>query len=98
MRKIFLACLCLTLIFAPKAHSFSLFHIFSHKKTHEFKFVLETFGPATVKCYYRVTQGADFTLKRFETALKTGYISECLQQTAAEQAEFLQRFTGGVHK
>jgi hypothetical protein len=98
MKKMLLIYLCFTLLTVQKADAFSFFHIFNHKKVHEFKFVMETFGPATVKCYYRVTQGADFTLDRFEEALKTGYISKCLQQTAAEQAEFLQKFSGGVHK
>lgn len=90
-----------TLIFVGQAHSSfanPLLHVFGHKKVNEIKFVLETFGPATVKCYYRVTRGADFTMDRFEKALKSGYIAECLQQTAAEHAEYLQRFAGGIHK
>lgn len=97
MKKILTLCIAISLT-PITGHAFSPLHIFGHKKAHEIKFVLETFGPATVKCYYQVTSGADFTLSRFEKALKSGYISKCLQQNAAEQAEFLQRFTGGVHK
>lgn len=97
MNKFFL-CFIVLVAQVQNSHANPLFHFFGHKKVNEIKFVLETFGPATVKCYYRVTRGADLTLDRFEKALKSGYISECLQQTAAEQAEYLQRFAGGVHK
>ncbi|MAI08935.1 MAG: hypothetical protein CMF61_08260 [Magnetococcales bacterium] len=96
--KKFLIYFLIFLAQVQSSHANPLLHVFGHKKAHEIKFVLETFGPATVKCYYRVTRGADLTLERFEKALKSGYIAECLQQTAAEHAEYLQRFAGGVHQ
>ena len=91
MKKyIFTSVLLLSVILGPQnAVAGPLLHLLGHKKANEIKFVLETFGPATVKCYYKVTRGADLTIDRFEKALKSGYISQCLQQTAAEQAEYL---------
>ena len=74
--------LFLLILYAPMANANPLLMFWHSKHAREIKFALETYGPATVKCYYSTTNGADFSLELFNKALESGMIAHCLQDKA----------------
>ncbi|MFT7144793.1 MAG: hypothetical protein ACI9TY_001352 [Alphaproteobacteria bacterium] len=73
-------------------------HFFNAKKMREVKFIAETYGPAAFKCYYQITNGADFSLQLFKKAHESGKMSICLQDKAMEQAEYLREIPNSTHR
>ncbi len=86
------------LLWCSTAYSMPFLSLLHSKKIREVKFIMETYGPASFKCYYSVTGGADLTLDNFQTAYQLGYLTTCLQEKAHEQAEFLKRIPEGIHR